>query len=110
MKMAKFRQALYVCLVLSVSETESQDLQHSVEELCLGRPSDEFFRLATEGDCRDVVRCDSAGPAGTTRLASIRCPSGLAFDLNKQICNWKAKVIIVKHCKQDQEGLELEMP
>ena len=44
------------------------------------------------GDCRDVVRCDRAGTAGTIRLASIRCPSGLAFDLSKQICDWKAKV------------------
>ncbi|GBP21497.1 hypothetical protein EVAR_12098_1 [Eumeta japonica] len=26
------------------------------EELCDGRPADEYFRLTTEGDCRDVVR------------------------------------------------------
>ena len=61
------------------------------------------------GDCRDVVRCDQAGSSGAIRLASIRCPSiqyntvqcitlhyrcpsGLAFDLSKQICDWKAKV------------------
>lgn len=26
------------------------------EQLCDGRPADEYFRLSTEGDCRDVVR------------------------------------------------------
>lgn len=26
------------------------------EQLCDGRPADEYFRLTTEGDCRDVVR------------------------------------------------------
>lgn len=26
------------------------------EQLCEGRPADEYFRLTTEGDCRDVVR------------------------------------------------------
>ena len=80
-----------VCLV-AVSGKDDLQLQESVEELCVGRPAEEFFRRTTEGDCRDVVRCDRAGIAGTIRLASIRCPSGLAFDLNKQICDWKAKV------------------
>lgn len=28
----------------------------SPEELCENRPADEYFRLTTEGDCRDVVR------------------------------------------------------
>lgn len=28
----------------------------SVDELCKNRPADEYFRLSTEGDCRDVVR------------------------------------------------------
>merc|ERR1719334_344983 len=64
----------------------------SVEELCQGRPANEYFRLTTEGDCRDVVRCDRAGIAGTIRLASVKCPSGLAFDLERQTCDWKAKV------------------
>ena len=52
----------------------------------------------SSGDCRDVVRCDRAGIAGTIRLASIRCPSGLAFDLGKQICDWKAKVQTQDNC------------
>lgn len=29
------------------------------QQLCEGRPADEYFRLTTEGDCRDVVRLDS---------------------------------------------------
>lgn len=28
----------------------------SIEELCHDRPADEYFRLNTDGDCRDVVR------------------------------------------------------
>lgn len=28
----------------------------NIEELCKDRPGDEYFRLTTEGDCRDVVR------------------------------------------------------
>ena len=36
-----------------------------------------------------------AGIAGTIRLASVKCPSGLAFDLERQTCDWKAKVIVV---------------
>uniref|UniRef100_A0A8D8TY91 Chitin-binding type-2 domain-containing protein n=1 Tax=Cacopsylla melanoneura TaxID=428564 RepID=A0A8D8TY91_9HEMI len=58
----------------------------SVEQLCEGRPGDEYFRLTIEGDCRDVVRCTRSG------LKQISCPSGLAFDIEKQTCDWKAKV------------------
>lgn len=28
----------------------------NAEQLCDGRPAEEYFRLTTEGDCRDVVR------------------------------------------------------
>lgn len=28
----------------------------NAEQLCDGRPADEYFRLSTDGDCRDVVR------------------------------------------------------
>ena len=31
-------------------------LNLSPEELCKDRLSEEYFRLTTEGDCRDVVR------------------------------------------------------
>ncbi len=67
-------------------------LNLSPEELCKDRLSEEYFRLTTEGDCRDVVRCDRAGLAGTIRLAAVRCPAGLAFDIDRQTCDWKAKV------------------
>merc|ERR1711899_374708 len=67
----------------------------SPEELCKDRLSDEYFRLKADsdgGDCRDVVRCDRAGLAGTIRLAAVRCPAGLAFDIFGQTCDWKSKV------------------
>jgi len=79
--------------VRSLSEDEL--LLLSPEELCKDRLSEEYFRLKADydgGDCRDVVRCDRAGAAGTIRLAAVRCPAGLAFDIYRQTCDWKAKV------------------
>ena len=62
------------------------------EALCKDKGKGEFFRLvAGEAHCRDVVACSDHG------LQAIRCPSGLAFDLRKQTCDWKAQV---KDCNQ----------
>merc|ERR1712012_791978 len=83
----------FVYTVRSLSEDEL--LLLSPEELCRDRLSEEYFRLKADydgGDCRDVVRCDRAGAAGTIRLAAVRCPAGLAFDIYRQTCDWKAKV------------------
>jgi len=63
-----------------------------IEKLCKDRPENEYFRLTTEGDCRDVVRCDKAGLTGTIRLGGVKCPNGLAFDIFKQTCDWKGRV------------------
>lgn len=60
-------------------------------ELCKGRPPSEYFRLTADEDCRDVVRCSVQG------LLALRCPSGLAFDIDKQTCDWKSNV---KNCQQ----------
>ena len=38
-----------------------------------------------------------AGENRATRLASIKCAGGLAFDLYKQTCDWKTNV---KNCDQ----------
>lgn len=37
-------------------DDEGDSDPNSIEELCHDRPADEYFRLNTEGDCRDVVR------------------------------------------------------
>lgn len=37
-------------------EDDPQGDDQTAEQLCDGRPADEYFRLTTEGDCRDVVR------------------------------------------------------
>lgn len=42
-------------------------------------------------------RCDNAGENGVTRLANVRCPVGLAFDVQRQTCDWKSNV---KNCDQ----------
>jgi hypothetical protein len=75
-----------------VAGDDDDDFQDAVQDLCAGRPTNEYFRLSTEGNCQSVVRCDRAGLAGTIRLASVKCPAGLSFDLEKQTCDWKANV------------------
>lgn len=42
-----------------------------------------------------MLRCDNAGENGITRLASVRCPTGLAFDIERQTCDWRTNV---KNC------------
>lgn len=37
-------------------EDEAEEGEQTAEELCKDRPPDEYFRLTTSGDCRDVVR------------------------------------------------------
>ena len=50
-------------------------------DLCLWM----IFRLSTEGDCRDVVRCDRAGIAGTIRSCFI---SDIRHFVNFK-CHWR---------------------
>merc|ERR1712222_144215 len=52
------------------------------KELCKDKSAGELFRLkAGKDNCRDVIQCTAAG------LQAIRCPPGLAFDLEKQTCD-----------------------
>ncbi|EDW95287.2 uncharacterized protein Dyak_GE22471 [Drosophila yakuba] len=81
-----------VCLCLAVAHGQDKLEGVDVEEVCADRPADEYFRLETDGDCREVYRCDSAGEDGTWRLAPIRCAGGLAFDVLRQLCDWKSNV------------------
>lgn len=67
------------------------EVNEQEQELCRGRSPSEYFRLATDDDCRDVVRCSVQG------LLALRCPSGLAFDVDKQTCDWRNNV---KNCQQ----------
>ncbi|GFS76801.1 chitin-binding type-2 domain-containing protein [Nephila pilipes] len=73
-----------------VKRQVAADTQNDAE-LCKGRSPTEYFRLTADEDCRDVVRCSVQG------LLALRCPSGLAFDIESQTCNWKANV---KNCQQ----------
>ncbi len=73
--------SLFLLLLLSVSlpvargqDGDAGD-QLNVNDLCKDRPDNEYFRLTTKGDCRDVVRCDRAGVSGVIRLASVKCPN-----------------------------------
>ncbi|XP_037779628.1 chitin deacetylase 1-like [Penaeus monodon] len=71
------------------------DLPVTTEELCRNKDNEEFFRLPTVPDCRDVFRCDRSGSNGPIRLAAVRCPNALAFDVDNQVCDWKQNV---KNC------------
>lgn len=46
-----------------------------------------------------MKRCDNAGENGITRLASVRCPTGLAFDIERQTCDWRSNV---KNCNRTE--------
>lgn len=49
-------------------------------------------------ECYLCDRCDrNSDSGGVTRLASVRCPVGLAFDIDRQTCDWKTNV---KNCDQ----------
>jgi len=71
---------------------EKDRLQTVIEELCKNRPGNEYFRLSTESNCRDAVRCVQNDFKGGHTLAAVRCPTGLVFDLDGQTCNWAAQV------------------
>ena len=38
------------------------------------------------------MRCDKS--RSSIRLASVKCPTGLVFDVNRQTCDWKDTVRI----------------
>ena len=44
-------------------QEDDENAEQNIEELCQDRPGDEYFRLSSEGDCRDVVRWDSVSSA-----------------------------------------------
>merc|ERR1712062_81403 len=69
-------------------EADEEELER---QLCLDKGAGEWFRLETgEDKCRDVIQCTASG------LQAIRCPAGLAFDIEKQTCDWKSSV---KNCE-----------
>lgn len=108
--MTPYRRLIRVCLAVAVvtivsaqdnstafdfsadKRIESEKLQKVIEELCKDRPNKEYFRLSTESNCRDAVRCVENDFKGGHTLAAIRCPTGLVFDLDGQTCNWAGKV------------------
>lgn len=71
-----------------------------IKELCKYRPANEYFRLSAESNCRDVVRCVSNDFIGGHTLAAVRCPTGLLFDLDGQVCDWAAKVEATGNCER----------
>lgn len=42
-----------------------------------------------------------------TRLATVKCPTGLAFDIERQTCDWKTNV---KNCEQLESKRKLYTP
>ena len=101
MKLVKSLSLTFLLVTLSRGQidfgandrAEDERLQGVIEELCQNRPPNEYFRLSTESNCRDAVRCVQNDFAGGHTLAAVRCPTGLVFDLDGQTCNWAAQVI-----------------
>jgi len=80
----KLPQRIPILVIIAGVLAQDDD---AASKLCEGKSSGEMFRLqAGKKNCRDVVQCTASG------LQQIRCPPGLAFDLEKQTCDWKAAV------------------
>ena len=94
-------------LLAGVICQDDEEAKSHEAKLCEDKSSGELFRLKSGKDsCRDVIQC-TAAVSGSLRkskvpqpfsyqgLQAIRCPPGLAFDLEKQTCDWKWAV---KNC------------
>ncbi|XP_066942872.1 chitin deacetylase 1-like isoform X2 [Macrobrachium rosenbergii] len=77
----------------TVSEPTEDEADAFTKELCRDKGAGEWFRLDLN-DCRDVIQCTEAG------LQALRCPHGLAFNLELQTCDWKDNV---KNCNQKEK-------
>lgn len=82
---------LLISALVLIQGSLGEETEEYEKELCKEKEAAEWFRLVGgEGDsCRDVIQCTSSG------LQAIRCPAGLAFDIEKQTCDWKDQV---KNC------------
>jgi hypothetical protein len=75
--------ALLAVLILTAAATSTMAQEADLEaRLCEGYRPGDFFRLSAT-TCRDVYACTSE-----KRLHALRCPSGLAFDIERQTCDW----------------------
>jgi len=100
MTMIWFRGVVFVILLITTVDSQLrtkkpgssgfQDFQEYLSSLCEGRSETEYFRLSAESGCREVVRCDKS--RNSVRLASVKCPTGLVFDIARQTCDWKDQV------------------
>jgi len=92
----------FICLLLLLvggthtkfsKKTKAQlESEAAIEELCQYRDPMDYFRLPDEVDCRVVVSCDREEPTGSLRLATLKCPQGLFFDMERQTCDWRDNV------------------
>merc|ERR1711879_727955 len=100
---AKMRWLTNLAVVLAVTGVLCQDDDDETErKLCKDKSAGELFRLKEgEENCRDVIQCTAAG------LQAIRCPPGLAFDLEKQTCDWKWAV---KNCDELTRSVSCRTP
>merc|ERR1712154_261419 len=89
---SRWPTGILLALVLSGVLCQDDESLSQEKKLCEDKSAGELFRLKSGKDaCRDVIQCTAAG------LQAIRCPPGLAFDLEKQTCDWKWAV---KNCDE----------
>ncbi|CAB4061388.1 unnamed protein product [Lepeophtheirus salmonis] len=100
--MEKWCKIVLPCLiafVISIGHCQDTEKEELERQLCEDKGAGEWFRLEAGKDkCRDVIQCTSSG------LQAIRCPAGLAFDIEKQTCDWKNSVDNCEKKKQGEEG------
>lgn len=53
--------------------------------------------MSSRAENEAMSRCDQGGENTVTRLASVKCPNSLAFDIERQTCDWRPHV---KNCDQ----------
>jgi len=88
--MGWLRLTTVISLLAGVLCQDDDEERTHEQKLCQDKSAGELFRLkAGKDNCRDVIQCTAAG------LQAIRCPPGLAFDVEKQTCDWKSAV---KNC------------
>jgi hypothetical protein len=79
--------AVLVASALAAATTAQDAASLDLETtLCDGNSAGDFFRLSAT-TCRDVYACTSE-----RRLHALRCPTGLAFDVERQTCDWSHTV------------------
>ena len=89
---------------VKASEALARNLKEDlgrIEAMCVNRTDIDYFRDPenVKFRCDVVFRCERPGRGyiatdgvSGIRLVRVQCPSGLHFDIERQTCDWRARV------------------